>query len=412
MSVVLLAASPPGDRGVGQNYIRDVLGGADSEKICVYALLRSDDEWCESDRANAARYEIVRRRYEHGFRGPFRAVQGLAAFAAWKFKTSPFARDVAEAVGRWSLSFQSAPTVVVVLESPVLALAAAALAECCDHNAICVLWDHPRQIASAFGHPPVTAGLIEAAVEKSIRSSRGCLTVSDALQGYILSVNPDVPVQIARVPVCIQSESAASVASHHDTEFRIGFAGSVTSPAELEGLQQALDHVGWRLGNREVVVRLLGSRYVLSSSHPRRVEYRGFMPTTAEAERALAECDVTFLPQPFEPAKRSLAEYSFPTKLSTYLAAGRPVLIHAPKYSSLANFAPAENDQPAGPNSVGAISTVPDARSLIPVLEQWATNDSAYDAARDRARSTARSDFDRERTLAQVRSLLFDSHPA
>ena len=35
---------------------------------------------------------------------------------------------------------------------------------------------------------------------------------------------------------------------------------------------------------------------------------------------------------------RPLAELSFPTKLTTYLAAGRPVLLHTPAYASLKNF--------------------------------------------------------------------------
>jgi hypothetical protein len=49
--------------------------------------------------------------------------------------------------------------------------------------------------------------------------------------------------------------------------------------------------------------------------------------------RKLSATDFCYLPCWFAPEKRRHAELSFPTKLTTYLAAGRPVLYHGPAYA-------------------------------------------------------------------------------
>jgi hypothetical protein len=54
--------------------------------------------------------------------------------------------------------------------------------------------------------------------------------------------------------------------------------------------------------------------------------------------RSLSECDVNYMPQPFEPDWSPFSRLSFPTKLTTYLAAGAPLLVHAPGAASLPAF--------------------------------------------------------------------------
>ncbi len=60
----------------------------------------------------------------------------------------------------------------------------------------------------------------------------------------------------------------------------------------------------------------------------------GWLPEQ-EMLRRLAAADFCYLPYWFTPGKRRHAEFSFLTKLTTYLAAGRPVLYHGPAYASI-----------------------------------------------------------------------------
>ena len=54
--------------------------------------------------------------------------------------------------------------------------------------------------------------------------------------------------------------------------------------------------------------------------------------------RVLSEADVAFLPFSFDPGMRHVVETSFPSKIAEYLAAGLPILAHAPAYSTVALY--------------------------------------------------------------------------
>ncbi len=58
-----------------------------------------------------------------------------------------------------------------------------------------------------------------------------------------------------------------------------------------------------------------------------------------QAVREIQSCFMLYLNYPFTRMCRVLRQTSFPTKLSTYIMAGRPILMHAPSDSSTANLA-------------------------------------------------------------------------
>jgi hypothetical protein len=122
-----------------------------------------------------------------------------------------------------------------------------------------------------------------------------------------------------------------------DSEFRVGFAGGLQAPSAWAALIGALDSVAWRIGERRVVIRVLGGSFYFRARGPMNVEFLGFR-SNAETTRLLSECHATYLPQPFEPALADFTRLSLPTKLTTYVAAGRPVFIHAPRHASLIPF--------------------------------------------------------------------------
>ena len=120
-------------------------------------------------------------------------------------------------------------------------------------------------------------------------------------------------------------------------EVVLGYAGSITAADAFECLIRALDTAGWRIAGRQVVLRLMGARYTFEPRGPQRIEYYGWQPVE-QAVALLSTADLLYLPQPFTAQLRELAELSFPTKLSTYLAAGRPVVLHAPAHASVVPF--------------------------------------------------------------------------
>lgn len=59
----------------------------------------------------------------------------------------------------------------------------------------------------------------------------------------------------------------------------------------------------------------------------------------SELSKTLAEADIFFLPYSFRRSSRHAVQTAFPSKTADYLAAGKPILVLAPWYSSLARYA-------------------------------------------------------------------------
>jgi glycosyltransferase involved in cell wall biosynthesis len=58
-----------------------------------------------------------------------------------------------------------------------------------------------------------------------------------------------------------------------------------------------------------------------------------------ELQAVLRRADILFLPYSFSEASRYAVESAFPSKTADYLAAGRPILVFGPRYSSLVRYA-------------------------------------------------------------------------
>ncbi len=120
-------------------------------------------------------------------------------------------------------------------------------------------------------------------------------------------------------------------------EFRIGLSGSMYCPSAWKSLQKSLDLLGWRIDGRQVVLEVVGGKIEFTSRAKAACRFWGWRPHE-EVTRMMAGCDLLYLPQAFEKQDQLLTRLSFPTKLSTYSASGRPVFIHTPEYGSLTRF--------------------------------------------------------------------------
>jgi hypothetical protein len=122
---------------------------------------------------------------------------------------------------------------------------------------------------------------------------------------------------------------------------RVGVLGSTYSYDPLPILARAVEAAASRLG---VPGRLLivgqghGDRLRAEVGHRVEVEAIGHVEE-AEAVPRLRDCFALYLNYPFGPLDGALRRLSFPTKLGTYALAARPLLIHAPRDSSIAHLA-------------------------------------------------------------------------
>lgn len=394
--IAIVTASPPGENGVGQNYMRDLVDAIGPQHTHVFAILKQESEWRSEDRASSAANTLLSRRYEYprGF-GPGRLHHWTANLAFRTF-TVPHARGLSQQIAQ-QLAAHQCDTVLVVLESPLLML----IGECLGHQIVenrlnaslrLLVWDHPEHIAAAFGHRGRRASRIQLAFRRVVAQAAGGLTVAPALKDLVKEINPSLPIDIFRSPSSFTESPSDEQPINNDPSqapFVFGFAGSVTAPDELESFQRCLDQMDWQVDGRPIVFRLFGKRFTLSASARRNVQYCGFLPTQSDVVRALGSCDVCFLPQPFSADQRLVAEYSFPTKLSSYLSSGRPVLVFAPPYASLAKFQHDRNPQANFESALGFRCETADQDQLIQLIRRLVVDESFFSAGIDRARDTA-----------------------
>ena len=116
-------------------------------------------------------------------------------------------------------------------------------------------------------------------------------------------------------------------------EFVIGFAGSLYAKREWNALLAGIKRVGGRLAGKPIAVRFVGRPPRFGARHHGCVDYRG--PSgLSETIRLLSEVDVCYLPYWMDRRHEEVTRLSFPSKLSAYVAANRPVLFHVPRGSS------------------------------------------------------------------------------
>jgi hypothetical protein len=264
-------------------------------------------------------------------RGRRVAEQGVA------FRQQRAAPHLARVVSQYARS-QGSDQLFVPLTSPASISTAAILVERGEWPITMVVWDPPEYyLASAHGvHVRFMLPLLRA-FERALRGAKRYGVMSERMRdeyGRRFGVEGVVIRHGISSELCVPPAATRP----EDGEIVIAFAGSLFAKQEWQALLDALACVDWMVDGRPVRVRLYGA-YLgsLSATTPMRVEFRGWLPT----ERVVAElarANLCYLPYWFDEWHRVAAQLCFPTKLSTYVAAGTPILYHGPADSSPTQF--------------------------------------------------------------------------
>lgn len=390
MKVGILTASPPGEFGVGQNYLRSLVRSLTGNQVFVAALLRDPIDWRIGDRSLCDDFVIYDQKYE----SPKRFGRGLladwSAYTALRGVALPHARQTAVRLAN-DLQKHAVDRLLVVLESPQLMMVSEAVLRLISIPITSLVWDHPEHVIGLFGHNGQCRRRLLKAFDKVISNSAGLLTVAEPLRESLAASNGSAVSRVYRCPIDAARLSTEMVAEQTGP-FRIGFAGSVTAPDELECLQSALDELGWEIAGRPIELNLFGKRFRMVSHRPRNIRYHGFLETQDQVIEQLAGCHLCYLPQPFARDRHWFTEYSFPTKASTYMASGTPILLHAPQEAVLSRFSklPAADD---AHSRFGFQCGTQHPRDLARIIEKIVTDECFYHTGVERARKTALTAF-------------------
>jgi glycosyltransferase involved in cell wall biosynthesis len=187
-------------------------------------------------------------------------------------------------------------------------------------------------------------------------------------------------------------------------QFEIVYAGTSTSAVAVP-LQMLVDVV--RSGKLEK--QGIDARFTLYTlppdeewkrahgwDHPA-INVQGWL-SQAELPRALQHADVLFLPFSFEETEKPWVSQSFPSKTADYVAAGRPILVFGPPYSSIVRY--------ASQTGCAEIVQTPDPDALAGAIARIANSPACREQLRARSLQIFRKNHDILRQRAQLHATL------
>ncbi len=197
------------------------------------------------------------------------------------------------------------------------------------------IWDHPSWWFKENKVNRYWRNRFMGIFHNTLKNSHHCGTASFAMSEMLkslLSINsvPFIPgiddVKLKKPAVMTNSKNIV-----------IGMAGQLYSKSEWNSFLGTLDFLNWKINNKNIIVRVLGYHFEISGHRKVNIEFLGYR-NQDETIEILSKCDLLYCPYFFDKKYEIISTTSFPSKLITYFAAGRPVFFHGPADSSPANF--------------------------------------------------------------------------
>ena len=196
------------------------------------------------------------------------------------------------------------------------------------------IWDTPKWWAKAFKMDRLSRQALLKSYEFNLKNAdevgSASFNMSKILKNEmgrdstpLLSITP-----AARPPVpnsSLQSEK----------KYIIGIAGQLYATDTIMAFIESLDEINWNLDGRTIELHYWGQT-VLPVERVN-IHKRDYVPQDVLLDQ-MAVCHALYCPYWFDPEFREEARTSFPQKLVSYIASGRPILFHGPKDSSPGTF--------------------------------------------------------------------------
>jgi len=333
--ILLFTPVAPVPSGVGGIFLHDLCSvyPASSLAVCV---VTDTPERVRVPFLPPTRTLALARPPEYGFnrfgRRVTRATRAIAESYARRRYTSRLV-DEAARFGR----AHGVDLLWVPLSTPTALNAAAPLALSLGVPLVTTVWDPPEYwLPHYWGMEGRALRGYLGAFEEAMRLAVRCGAMSEAMAAEYESRFGTTGIVMRHG---LEEHRWHPVASrvHDGDTLTIGFAGSLYTRDEWTALLRALDSTDWRVAGRSVRIRVCGPGWDLPLEGRSHIELLGWR-TVDETVALMSECDLCYLPYWLDPRFAIATRLAFPTKLSTYLASGRPVLFHGPARSSPAQF--------------------------------------------------------------------------
>jgi len=198
-----------------------------------------------------------------------------------------------------------------------------------------IIWDTPEQYTLNLKMPEIFRNRVLKRYYYLIRNSKKIGVGSQALGEYFNEkFNKETYLMQGDI---IESHIITSKLQVSDKEIVIGFAGTMYTSGTWSAFLDALNKMNWEYESKKILLRIIGNSFSQELLNNSNIEFLGARKIE-EAMSILSQCSINFVPYSFEHRSKIEAEFSFPSKINTYLRAGRPIYAIAPNYSSVFKF--------------------------------------------------------------------------
>ncbi len=194
----------------------------------------------------------------------------------------------------------------------------------------CQIWDEPNWILKDTNIDRKSFRKTMFRFKKALSKSDSIACASFAMQEQYEKYNKPTSVFLGSM------EGLSRSVYKKNKFFYIGFAGQIYAKEEWNCLIKAMDSLGWKAGGQNIKIKVLG-KFDKKFAMGLPIEILGYR-SQEDVLKILSAVDLNYCPYWFDAEHKNIAETSFPSKLTTYLACNRPVIVHAPEYSSPVKF--------------------------------------------------------------------------
>jgi glycosyltransferase involved in cell wall biosynthesis len=199
------------------------------------------------------------------------------------------------------------------------------------------IWDPLSWWLRAHRVDPINRYLDEILFDRTMQTAVSCAAASPPMaRHYTEHYGTPSEIIIASLDPSVARQPAPHL--RIPGELAIGMAGQFYANDEWNALVRALDRAGWQVSGRKVVLRVMGHDYPKLDVSQGHLDFLGWQPQEKVVGILSDQCDLLYCPYPYAADMAPVAKMSFPSKIPTYLAAGRPIVFHGPDYAAPASY--------------------------------------------------------------------------
>lgn len=331
---LLFTPTPPGERTVGEIYLREIVRALPKEAVCCFAAWPANyGNWLPSSDIGTVPIEFAQLEPEparaHGLGALVGNMHSCFSRRAYWRTLKPIVEEVVE-----FSAAQGVEQIYSYIGTPSSVRMTRKIARKLGVPVILHVAEIPGIMMRKQGYDPISTISISKYFDELVRNAQHCVVSSEPLRDYLMG-KYGVYSSVLAHPVQRPTANPSRRTARGTTRFVIGYVESSGVSEELIVLLSALKALSWESAGKEIVLRVVGNVMnfpLYAAGINARLEFIGAQ-SFDEDIRLLSECDLAYMPSTFNRHVPATTRTAMPENLISYLSAGLPVLFHGPKSS-------------------------------------------------------------------------------